>query len=49
LFLDLTDKEKKSFAESIQNPKLKLEILNTILLGVFCTICLSSAGFDIEF
>lgn len=49
LFLDLTDKEKKSFAESIQNPRLKLEILNTILLGVFCTLCLYSAGFDIEF
>lgn len=48
-FLDLSEEEKMSFSKSIQNPVLKLEVLNTILIGVFCSLCLDSAGFDLEF
>ena len=48
-FLDLSEEEKLNFAKSVHNPILKLEILNTILIGVFCSLCLASAGFDLEF
>jgi len=49
MLFKIDDEVKEEFEDSIQNPNVKIEILNAILLGVFYTFCLTASGFDIEF
>jgi hypothetical protein len=49
MLFKIDDEVKEEFEDSIQNPTVKIEILNAILLGVFYTFCLTASGFDIEF